>query len=131
MELEYAVEDHRVAYECPVRDGAPMVLDWRAMIGEIVVARARGETIGAISAAFHRGLVEAAVTVARKIGQSRVALSGGCFQNEFLTETLIAGLRAAGLEPCWHRHTPPNDGGIALGQIAAIRYGFHHSAPCA
>ena len=30
-------------------------------------------------------------------------------------------LRAEGFQPYWHQHVPPNDGGIALGQIVAAR----------
>jgi hydrogenase maturation protein HypF len=48
-----------------------------------------------------------------------VVLSGGCFQNRYLTELTVRRLQAAGFHPCWHQRVPPNDGGIALGQIVA------------
>ena len=34
------------------------------------------------------------VTVAKRIGEPRVALSGGCFQNRYLTERTVKRLRA-------------------------------------
>jgi len=46
-------------------------------------------------------------------------LTGGCFQNKYLTERTIFRLRAEGFEPFWHRQVPPNDGGIAVGQVLA------------
>jgi hydrogenase maturation protein HypF len=52
------------------------------------------------------------------IGERRVALTGGCFQNRFLTEQTAQRLTQAGFEVLLHRHVPPNDGGISLGQIA-------------
>jgi len=51
----------------------------------------------------------------------RVALTGGCFQNGVLLDRTVARLRGAGLTPYWHQRVPPNDGGIALGQVAAYR----------
>jgi hydrogenase maturation protein HypF len=67
-------------------------------------------------------LVEAIVTVAKAVRQDRVALSGGCFQNRYLTERTVRRLREEGFRPYWHQRVPPNDGGIALGQIiAAVR----------
>jgi hydrogenase maturation protein HypF len=71
----------------------------------------------AISAKFHNGLAEAAVAIARKTGEERVVLSGGCFQNRYLTERVVRRLREEGFRPYWHQRVPPNDGGIALGQI--------------
>jgi hydrogenase maturation protein HypF len=48
-------------------------------------------------------------------------LSGGCFQNRYLTERMVSHLRRAGYRPYWHQRVPPNDGGIALGQIMAAQ----------
>jgi hydrogenase maturation protein HypF len=48
-----------------------------------------------------------------------VALSGGCFQNRLLTELTVARLQGAGVKVYWHQRVPPNDGGIALGQVVA------------
>jgi hydrogenase maturation factor HypF (carbamoyltransferase family) len=49
----------------------------------------------------------------------RVVLTGGCFQNRILLEGAVGRLNAEGFRPYWHQRVPPNDGGIALGQIAA------------
>jgi hydrogenase maturation protein HypF len=46
-------------------------------------------------------------------------LSGGCFQNRYLTEQTVSRLRASGFSVYWHKDIPPNDGGIALGQVVA------------
>ena len=54
-------------------------------------------------------------------GETRVVLSGGCFQNRYLTERTIQRLRAEGFHPYWHQRVPPNDGGIALGQVTAAQ----------
>jgi hydrogenase maturation protein HypF len=61
------------------------------------------------------------VDVAARVGEANVVLSGGCFQNRYLTERMVARLRASGHRPYWHQRVPPNDGGIALGQIMAAR----------
>jgi hydrogenase maturation protein HypF len=59
--------------------------------------------------------------MARASGLTRVVLSGGCFQNRYLTERTVSRLRAEKFQPYWHQRVPPNDGGIALGQIFAAR----------
>ena len=75
-----------------------------------------------ISVKFHNTLVEIIVAVAIKIKQNHVVLSGGCFQNKYLTEHTVKRLREEGFRPYWHQRIPPNDGGIALGQAyAALR----------
>jgi hydrogenase maturation protein HypF len=96
-------------------DPAPLV---RALVAD---ARAR-VPVGTISARFHNGLVDAAVEIARRTALERVVLSGGCFQNRYLLERAIARLRAEGFRPVWHQRVPPNDGGIALGQVAAVAW---------
>ena len=135
MELEFALEVTTTAeaYELPIRPHhaprtaphAPLLLDWSPMIEAILADLKRGLPIGQISARFHNALAEAIVAVARKVGQLRVVLSGGCFQNRYLTERSVHRLQEAGFRPYWHQRVPPNDGGISLGQaLAALHQGW-------
>ena len=55
----------------------------------------------------------------KHVGEQRVVLTGGCFQNRYLTERAVRRLQAEGFQPYWHQRVPPNDGGIALGQVVA------------
>jgi hydrogenase maturation protein HypF len=119
MELEFAIADCATdeAYDIPKRDAG--VLDWEPMVVAILEDLARKCPVGEISAKFHNALVEAIVAMARRVGEDCVVLSGGCFQNQYLTERTIRRLSEEGFRPYWHQRVPPNDGGIALGQIAA------------
>ena len=75
-----------------------------------------------MAAKFHNTLAEVIVNISRRIGQPRVVLTGGCFQNRQLTERAVRRLREEGCRPYWHQRVPSNDGGIALGQVmAAVR----------
>lgn len=93
-----------------------MVVDWEPMFRQIITDVRTGEATGVIAAKFHNTLAQSIVEVARQAGQSRVVLTGGCFQNRRLTEQAVRRLEQAGLRPYWHQRIPPNDGGIALGQ---------------
>ncbi len=98
------------------------IIDWSGMIGEIINDMAHGVSQAVIALKFHHTLAEIIVDAAKRFGQPRVALSGGCFQNRCLTERTIERLLEEGFHPYWHQRVPPNDGGIALGQIyAAVR----------
>jgi hydrogenase maturation protein HypF len=124
MELEFALAGtpSDQYYDLPlVPRGGLCILDWPPVIAEILLDLRRGLAIGQISAKFHNTLAEAIVAVARRLGENRVALSGGCFQNRYLLERTVTRLRAEKLQPYWHQRIPPNDGGIALGQVAAAR----------
>lgn len=97
--------------------GVPLLLvDWQPALEAAIADLTAGLDAGAISEALHNGLATAIVKVATRVGEPRVALTGGCFQNARLTEAAVAALRAAGFEAIWHRLIPPNDGGLALGQ---------------
>ena len=96
----------------------PSTLDWLPLLEAVLADLARGVPVSTIAARCHNALVEAIVAVAQAVGESRVALSGGCFQNRLLTERAAQRLRQAGFEVILHRLVPPNDGGISLGQIA-------------
>jgi hydrogenase maturation protein HypF len=97
---------------------APSVLDWQPMVDAILADQRAGVERGIIAARFHGALVDAIAAVALSVGQPRVVLTGGCFQNRLLTERAADRLERAGFEVILHRLVPPNDGGISLGQIA-------------
>jgi hydrogenase maturation protein HypF len=83
-----------------------------------------------MAARFHFGLAKAIRDVVARIRTtegallSKIALSGGCFQNKILLEELVRLLEADGLSCLLQITVPTNDGGLALGQaaIAAARH---------
>ena len=127
MELEFAL-DRIETDECYVitifepAGPLPWKLDWTPMIQAILHDLERSTKAGLISARFHNALAEVIVEVTKRIDEERVVLSGGCFQNRYLTERAVRRLQSEGFRVYWHQRVPPNDGGIAVGQIiAALR----------
>ena len=127
MALEFAADESVTdAYSMPIGgrpgraedDTSPLVLDWAPLVRAILADLRAGLPVGMMAARFHNTLVEAIVSVAERIGERRVALSGGCFQNRLLVERAAHRLRTAGFEVLLHCQVPPNDGCISLGQIA-------------
>ena len=117
MELEYAVSEPNSGqgYAFEIRESPEaLVLDWGPMIRAILADSA---PTGAVAAAFHRTLAQMIGAVAQRVGEPQVVLSGGCFQNRCLTELAVGHLQQAGFRAYWHQRIPPNDGGIALGQV--------------
>jgi hydrogenase maturation protein HypF len=118
MELEYAIQSCvSESYAFDIKSTSPSEIDWRPMIEEIIDDVRNGVATGPIAAKFHNALVEIIIAVARHAGQTRVVLTGGCFQNRYLTERSVQRLLEEGFRPYWHQRVPTNDGGIALGQI--------------
>jgi hydrogenase maturation protein HypF len=95
-----------------------LVLNWGPLIEALLSDLQRGVPPGIMAARFHNSLAAAIVDVATLIGEHRVALTGGCFQNRMLVERSADRLCEAGFEVLLHRVVPPNDGGISLGQVA-------------
>jgi hydrogenase maturation protein HypF len=100
--------------------GSPAEVDLRPAVREIVGDVLAAKPAGLIAARFHDTLAECAAQTVRVIASahelSGVALTGGCFQNARLAETL-AGALSKELAVFLHRTVPPGDGGIALGQV--------------
>jgi hydrogenase maturation protein HypF len=125
MELEFLIQsvENEECYPFEI-DEAPNLkkVDWRSIFDGILTDMKNHISHSIISVKFHNTLVEIIVAVAIKIKQNRVVLSGGCFQNKYLTVRAVKRLREEGFRPYWHQRIPPNDGGIALGQVyAALR----------
>jgi hydrogenase maturation protein HypF len=70
---------------------------------------------------FHRSmagaLVDQALAVRKQFVFDAVGLSGGVFQNQYLTELVTAQLEALGIEVRLHEALPANDGGLCFGQV--------------
>jgi hydrogenase maturation protein HypF len=123
MELEFLTHNSTSNdfYECPIAE-KPLIFDWKPMILAILRDIEKGIDFKLISLKFHNTLVEVIVKIADAVGREKVVLSGGCFQNRYLTERAIERLRRSGFHPYWHQRIPPNDGGIALGQIVVAEW---------
>jgi len=129
MALEFmadATETGSYPFEIRAADGEPDIfeLDWQPIVESVIEDSRRQVDPGIIAGRFHNALVEALVAVAQRIGETRVALTGGCFQNRLLTERAIRRLRESGLDVLIHHQVPANDGGISLGQVAVAAARF-------
>jgi len=127
MELEFACNgfESDESYPIEVREpvgGAerPILIDWKPLVRHVLADSGSCVPVGIIAVRFHNALCEAIVAIAKRAGQSRVVLTGGCFQNRYLTERAIRRLAQEGFRPYWHQRIPPNDGGISLGQVVAV-----------
>jgi len=129
MELEGlardVVEVEKQAYPLPLvahpSDPERLVWDCGTLVRAVVADVLDAVPAAVVGARFHRGLargvVEYAVTARERTGLDVVALSGGVFANALLTSLVESGLRDARLKAVRHRRVPPNDGGLALGQV--------------
>jgi hydrogenase maturation protein HypF len=101
------------------RGTAPWTIDLRPMVRDVVGEILGGVGAATISARFHNTLAAATAVAVRLAARARgvlpVVLSGGCFQNARLAESILARLDSH-FVVYLHRRVPPGDGGIALGQ---------------
>ncbi len=106
------------AYTFDIDNGeSPAVIDPAPVIAAVIADARAGVPRGVIGARFHRAVAELVVELAGAGGGRTVALSGGVFQNALLLRLVLRALRDKEFDVITHRFVPPNDGGIALGQL--------------
>ncbi|MBA7711836.1 Carbamoyltransferase HypF [subsurface metagenome] len=114
----YLIDDHNESYSF----SGDTQISFTAMIREIILDITGNKSPGSIVTKFHNTIALAAlhqVRVAYKeSGIKQVILSGGTFQNKYLTEKLVHLLNQTQFEVFYPQEVPCNDGGIALGQLA-------------
>nr|WP_254185809.1 Sua5/YciO/YrdC/YwlC family protein [Nocardioides panacis] len=97
-----------------VADPGPVV---RAVVDDV----RRGAGPARVAARFHAGVAALVVELAGRsrlaTGLDVVALGGGVFANALLLATSVRQLEEHGFTVLRPRLLPPNDGGIALGQV--------------
>jgi hydrogenase maturation protein HypF len=96
-----------------------LTIDWAPLFVRLLAAGRAGEDPSGPASLFHSTMAGTIARVACDVGLERVVLTGGCFQNRILCERTIGALRARGFRVYWHQRIPPNDGGIAAGQLCA------------
>ena len=106
------------AYDFPVQDGDLRELDWRPAVRQIWEDRLQGVEPGRMAMRFHRGLARGIARFCTSYVELPVVLGGGVFQNRCLVELVAADIRQNGQELGLPGRIPPNDGGLAAGQLA-------------
>ena len=118
--LSRGIDCGTTAYAFGIDHRGPTALIDPAPVLQAVIRDRRADVpAGLIGARFHRAVARLIVDIAdgERDASRTVALSGGVFQNALLLRLALKGLRNKGFEVITHRRVPPNDGGIALGQL--------------
>ncbi|MET9800847.1 carbamoyltransferase HypF [Streptomyces sp. NPDC006368] len=96
------------------------------VLSALVADLRRGTPAPVLAARFHRGVARAVVEICRRArqatGLTTVALSGGVFANALLEEECTRLLAGDGFRVLRHGEVPPNDGGLALGQLVVAAH---------
>jgi hydrogenase maturation protein HypF len=116
MLLENEIGTLRTEEAYPLSSG-----DWAPLVSGVVQDSRAAVPISRMAARFHNALINWMVEVAEQVKETQIVLSGGVFQNRYLTERAAAVLESRGFIVHTHRQVPPNDGGIALGQAVMSR----------
>ncbi|MEU6281314.1 carbamoyltransferase HypF [Streptomyces sp. NPDC047028] len=142
MELEAAAARARDAdaraypFDCVPGRGAlanGWDIDPAPLLHALLADQRRGTPASVLAARFHRGVAGAVAEICgharAATGLTTVALTGGVFANSLLEEMSAARLAADGFTVLRHGEVPPNDGGLALGQLMVAATGgpaTHH-----
>jgi len=119
--LAWGAENETGIYENNInKNDRQWIIDWEPLIMSVIAGISSGTDPEIIAARFHNTLADMIFQLAKKTGINKIALSGGTFQNKFLTEKVVAGLQNRNYTVYRHKKIPPNDGGISVGQIFAI-----------
>ena len=122
MELEsFCASGIKERYNfCICKEGKEFIIDPQEIFIDIIKDLKEGIDKKVIAAKFHNTVAEFTLNLCGKIrentGINKIALSGGVFQNRYLTEKIISLLEKDGFQVYTQRKVPPNDGGISLGQ---------------
>ncbi|MFD8234673.1 carbamoyltransferase HypF [Streptomyces sp. NPDC059696] len=101
-------------------------LDPAPVLGALIADLRRGTPAAVLAARFHRAVAGAVAGICRRArqdtGLATVALSGGVFANALLEEECARLLSEDGFAVLRHGEVPPNDGGLALGQLVVAAH---------
>lgn len=128
MELEsFCASGIKERYKfCIYKEGKEFIIDPQEIFIDIIEDLKKGIDKKIMAAKFHNTVAEFTLNLCGKIrennGINKIALSGGVFQNKYLTEKVVSLLEDKGFIVYIQRKVPPNDGGISLGQAVIVGY---------
>ena len=98
------------------------IISFDKTIQEIVEDLKNNISTSKISAKFHNTIVDVIIENVQKIRTqtqiNKIVLSGGTFQNKYLTENVETKLKSLNFEVFTQSKIPMNDAGISFGQLA-------------
>ena len=120
MELEQAAQKGCSAIRLPLRCDGHGVLrsDWATLLPVLSDdSIPAAERAGIFHQSMAQALVDQALEVREKVPFDAIGLSGGVFQNRFLTERVVELLGEKEIDVRLHGAVPANDGGLCFGQV--------------
>ncbi|MFH1662587.1 MAG: carbamoyltransferase HypF [Chloroflexota bacterium] len=119
-------DDNRSYPFSVVKDKGRYIIGFGNTLAAIISDLEKGVNQPVIAARFHRTIAQMTADVCRCIADetsvSRIALSGGVFQNRLLLKLTLDALNRARLDVITHRQLPTNDGCISLGQAVIANF---------
>jgi hydrogenase maturation protein HypF len=104
-----------------IAPGEPRQIDPGPCLAALLGLRRSGTPVDVLAAWVHEAvaelIIEGTVEASNETGITTVALSGGVFQNVRILTAAESKLSKLGFRVLVHHKVPPNDGGIALGQL--------------
>jgi hydrogenase maturation protein HypF len=91
-------------------------LDFRPLLAKLADCKDAPYGAALFHATLADGLCAWVLRAAARTGIKHIALGGGCFLNNILTQVLTDQLMAQGMTVLAAQQLPPNDGAISLGQ---------------
>ncbi|MCA9098448.1 MAG: hypothetical protein KDA36_08680, partial [Planctomycetaceae bacterium] len=105
------------AYQFEVSEKSILEIDWRTAFQNLLEDLQKGVSPSIMASRFHNGLAQAVVELARHF-ELPVVLGGGVFQNQYFVESIVSRWSRSGPPLGLPGRFPPNDGGLAVGQLA-------------
>lgn len=119
MCLEAACDVAEVnSYRFDISSTNPRELDWRPVVRQILRDLSRHDSSSSMAKRFHCGLANGVLEIVKDFPDTPVVLTGGVFQNRVLVEMIVDKWPANGPSLGLPGRIPPNDGGLAAGQLA-------------
>jgi len=113
-----------------IDENGVVIIDWGPVIKDVVKDLKDKVRNPEISSKFHIAICEmikdVCVILRKKYRINKVCMSGGVFQNRYISSHIKPMLEKEGFEVYAHKKVPAHDGGIALGQAILARFQTRH-----